>query len=131
MTSGIGLTRILVCCLIVGSLLIVAGCSNKGKYAGKLNVVVSDRLKDKGVSLEDWRYSDSDKSFGIKLRTSQKLPEQTYLTLSGPGIGQIGSPVPVGKRINEGEWIDFGGSMAFGNPFDRLTESGTITIDLR
>ncbi len=109
MSSEIGWTRTLVSCLIMACLLFVVGCSNKGKYAGKLNVVVSDRLKDKGVSLVDWRYSDSEKSFGIKLRASQKVSEQTYLTLSGSGIGQIGSPVPVGKRINEGQWIDFGG----------------------
>ena len=108
-----------------------AGCSNKGKRAGKVDVVVSDRLKEKGVSLVDWRYSESEKSFGVKLKTSKPLDKQTYIVISGPNIGQVGSPIPVGDAINQGEWIDFGGSKAFGNPFDNFPESGTITIDVK
>ncbi len=111
--------------------LVAGGCSNKGSREGKVNVVVSDRLKDKGVSLEDWRYSDSEKTFGVKLKTSKPVDKQTYLIISGPGIGQAGSPIPAGDHINKGEWIDFGGTKALGNPFDNFPQSGTITIDAR
>jgi hypothetical protein len=117
--------------LSVPTLVLVAGgCSNKGKYAGKVNVVVSERLQAQGVSLEDWRYSESDKSFGVKLKTSRPVDKQTYLIVSGPGIGQLKSPIPVGDAINRGEWIDYGGTKAFGNPFDNFPESGTITLDV-
>ena len=59
------------------------------------------------------------------------MDKQTYIVISGPGIGQTGSPIPVGERINRGDWIDFGGSQALGNPFTNFPESGTVTIDLR
>jgi hypothetical protein len=108
-----------------------AGCSNKGKYAGKVNVEVSKRLADLGVSLVDWRFSESEKSFGIKLKTSKPLDKQTYIVIRGDGVGQVSSPIPVGDDINQGKWIDYGGSKAFGNPFDNFPESGTITVDLR
>jgi hypothetical protein len=107
------------------------GCSNKGKYEGKVKVEVSQRLQERGVSLADWRYSETDKSFGIKLKSSKPIDKQTYLVISGPGIGQVSSPLPFGDAINEGKWIDFGGSKAFGNPFDNFPESGTITIDAK
>jgi hypothetical protein len=110
--------------------LFAVGCSNKGKYAGKVNVVLSERLQAKGVSLEDWRYSESEKSFGVKLKTSQPVDKQTYLIISGPGIGKVKSPIPVGDLINRGEWIDYGGTKALGNPFENFPDSGTITIDL-
>jgi hypothetical protein len=111
--------------------LFVVGCSNKGKYAGKVNVEVSKRAAEMGVSVEDWRYSESDKSFGVKLKTSKPLDKQTYIELRGPGIGMVTSPIPVGDTINQGKWIDFGGSLAFGNPFASFPESGTITVDVR
>lgn len=107
------------------------GCSNKGGRAGKVEVVLSERLKQKGVTLEDWRYSDSQKTFGVKLSASSPVEKHTYLTISGPGIGQVGSPIPAGDRINKKEWIDFGGSNALGNPFANFPDSGTITIDAR
>jgi hypothetical protein len=118
-------------CLLLALALFAVGCSNKGKYAGKVNVEVSKQLADKKVSVVDWRYSESEKSFGVKLKTSKPLDKQTYIVVRGPGIGMVGSPIPVGDTINEGKWIDFGGSLAFGNPFDHFPESGTITIDLR
>jgi hypothetical protein len=118
-------------CLALICLVGVGGCSNKGRYAGKVSVVVSDQLQAQGVSLVDWRFSESQKSFGVKLRTNSPMPKQTYVTLSGPGIGRIGSPIPVGERINQGDWIDFGGSNALGNPFANFPDSGTITIDVR
>lgn len=121
--SGVLLTAILV--------LFAGGCSNKGGRAGKVNVVVSERLKQKGVTLEDWRYSDSQKSFGVKLKASSPVEKHTYLIISGPGIGQASSPIPVGESINKKEWIDFGGTKALGNPFANFPESGTITIDAR
>jgi len=112
-------------------LVFATGCSNKGKYAGKVTVEVSKRLQEKGVSLADWRYSESDKSFGIKLTTSRPVDKHTYLIISGPNIGQVTSPIPAGDKINEGAWIDYGGSVAFGNPFANFPESGTITIDVK
>jgi hypothetical protein len=120
-----------VIALLLIGLLCAAGCSNKSGREGKVEVVVSERLKQKGVTLEDWRYSDSDKTFGIKLKTSQPVSKHTYPIISGPGLGQIGSPIPAGDKINRGEWIDFGGSVAFGNPFANFPDSGTITIDAR
>ena len=107
------------------------GCSSKGKYAGKLNVVVGDRLKQMGVSVDEWRYSDSEKAFGVKLKTSRPLDKQTYITINISGRGMAGSPIPVGEKVNKNEWMDFGGSVAFGNPFADLPENGTITIDVR
>src|SRR5262245_59839837 len=119
MGTGIGMVLFLA---------LLAGCSNKGGREGKVNVVVSKRLEEQGVSVVDWRYSSSDKSFGVKLKASKELSKHTYLTVSGPGIGNAGSPIPMGEKINKGEWIDFGGSKALGNPFDSFPESGTITI---
>jgi hypothetical protein len=107
------------------------GCSNKGKYAGKVEVVVGKNLQAKGVSLVDWRYSESQKSFGIKLKAAQPVEKHTYLEITGPGIGRAGSPIPMGESINKGEWIDFGGTKALGNPFEHFPDSGTITIDTR
>jgi hypothetical protein len=117
--------------LLFVAALCAVGCSNKGKYAGKVNVEVSKVLQERGVSLEDWRYSESDKSFGIKLKTGKPVDKHTYLVISGPGIGQVSSPIPCGDDINQGKWIDFGGTKAFGNPFDSFPESGTITIDAK
>jgi hypothetical protein len=121
--AGVVLATVLIPC--------AGGCSNKGARAGKVQVVLSERLKQKGVSLEDWRYSESEKSFGVKLKASSPVDKQTYLTISGPGIGQVSSPIPVGDSINKEEWIDFGGTKALGNPFDNFPESGTITIDVK
>jgi hypothetical protein len=111
--------------------LFAGGCSNKGGRAGKVEVVLSERLKQKGVSLEDWRYSESEKSFGVKLKASSPVDKHTYLIISGPGIGQVSSPTPAGDRINKKEWIDFGGTKALGNPFENFPQSGTITLDAR
>lgn len=116
---------------VVALVLFVAGCSNKGGRAGKVEVVLSEKLKAKGVALVDWRYSPSEKSFGVKLKASEPVEKQTYIVINGPGLSRIGSPVPVGERINKGDWIDFGGSKALGNPFENFPESGTITIDVR
>lgn len=105
------------------------GCSNKGKYADKVNVVVSDQLKEQGVFLVDWRFSDSQDTFGIKLKTNEPVKKQTYLSIKGPEIGELRSMGPVGNSINKGEWIDYGGSEAFGNAFENFPANGTITID--
>jgi hypothetical protein len=117
--------------VLVAMVFILGGCSNKGGREGKVQVVLSERLKEKGVVLEDWRYSPSEKSFGIKLKTTKPVDKHIYIMISGPGIGQVKSPVPAGDAINQGEWIDFAGSKAFGNPFDNFPDSGTITIDAR
>lgn len=117
--------------LVAVLILFVSGCSNKGGRAGKVEVVLSERLKQKGVSLEDWRYSESEKSFGVKLKASSPVDKHTYLIISGPGIGQVSSPIPAGDSINKKEWIDFGGTKALGNPFANFPQSGTITIDAR
>ena len=122
-SAGVVLTAFLI--------LVAGGCSNKGGRAGKVEVVLSERLKQKGISLEDWRYSESEKSFGVKLKASNPVEKHTYLQISGPGIGQVGSPIPAGDHINKKEWIDYGGSKALGNPFANFPRSGTITIDER
>ena len=120
-----------VVALVAVLILFAGGCSNKGGRAGKVEVVLSERLKQKGVTLEDWRYSESQKSFGIKLKASSPVDKHNYLTISGPGIGQASSPIPAGDSINKKEWIDFGGTKALGNPFENFPQSGTITIDAR
>jgi hypothetical protein len=94
-----------------------AGCSNKGGYAGKVTVVVGDRLKAKGVELVDWRYSASAKSFGFKLRAQQPVEDHLKITTRISGRGAVSPVGSVGRRINNGEWIDVGGRLMgqFGN----------------
>lgn len=125
------MTRVVASVAAAALVLFAAGCSNKGGRAGKVEVVLSERLKEKGVTLVDWRFSNSEKSFGVKLKASQPVEKQTYLEINGPGLNRVRSLTPSGERINKGEWIDFGGSKALGNPFENFPESGTITIDAR
>lgn len=126
--TGIGLLAAAI--LLLGA----AGCSNKGKYAGKVTVVVSDRLKAKGVELVDWRHSASEKSFGFKLKARQPVEDNLKITIRVSGRGAISPVFSVGKKINNSEWIDVGGRLMgeFGDnyPFQDLPEGGTITIDL-
>jgi hypothetical protein len=108
--------------------LFAAGCSNKGKYEGKVDVVVSDELKAMGVSLVDWRYTEPEKAFGIRLKSSKPVDRRLHIAITGPRIGELISPGPVGDDINKAEWMDFGGTIGLGNPFANFPESGTITI---
>lgn len=114
-------------------LLIVSGfaCSNKGDREGKVNVVIGKNLQAIGVSLVDWRYSASNQTFGIKLKSSTPVPKHTYLILSGPGLSNVQSLMSSGDSINKEEWIDFGGSKALGNPIANFPSEGTITVDTR
>ena len=63
--------------------------------------------------------------------TSNPVPKQTYLTINGPGLSNVQSLAPSGDKINAGEWIDYGGSKALGNPIANFPDEGTITIDTR
>jgi hypothetical protein len=94
--------------------LFATGCSNKGGRAGKVEVVLSERLKQQGVSLEDWRYSESAKSFGVKLKASQPVEKHTYLVISGPDIGRVGSPIPAGTASTSKSGSISGGARPWG-----------------
>jgi len=128
LSNGIGMLA------AVMFLLGTVGCSNKGKYAGKVTVVVGEPLKAKGVELVDWRHSASEKSFGVKLKARQPVEDNLKITIRVSGRGPISPAGSVGKQINNGEWIDVGGRLMgqFGDnyPFQDLPEGGTITIDL-
>lgn len=111
--------------------LALVGCSNKGGREAKVTVVIGPHLQALGVTLVDWRYSKSEQTFGLKLKTSNPVPKQTYLTINGPGLSNVQSLAPSGDKINAGEWIDYGGSKALGNPIANFPDEGTITIDTR
>ncbi|QEL18916.1 hypothetical protein [Limnoglobus roseus] len=107
------------------------GCSNKGDREGKVTVVVGKNLQALDVTLVDWRYSASEQTFGVKLKTAKPVPKHTYLILSGPGLSNVQSLLPSGEAINEGRWVDYGGSKALGNPIANFPTEGEITIDTR
>jgi hypothetical protein len=107
------------------------GCSNsKGKYAGKLKVEASPQIQQLGVTVADWRYSDSNKTFGVQVAASKDFGPPNYIDVHVSGHGTFSSPVPVKLKAGEKTWIDFGGSVAFGNPSDDLSDNTTITLDL-
>lgn len=125
------LSRLLRLSLAAVLMLVAVGCSNKGGREGKVTVVVGKNLEALGVTLVDWRYSPSGQTFGIKLKASNPVPKQTYVTLNGPGLSNVQSLSPSGDNINAEKWMDFGGSKVLGNPIANFPEEGTITIDTR
>lgn len=113
------------------STLSLLGCANsKGKYAGKLKVDASPQLQQLGVTVTDWRYSDSNKTFGVQLSASKDFGPPNNIDLRVQGRGTYSSPVPVKLKAGEKTWLDFGGSVAFGNPFDDLSDNTVITLEL-
>jgi hypothetical protein len=109
----------------------VLGCSNsKGKYAGKLKVEASPQLQQLGVTVADWRYSNVDKTFGVQVSASKDFGPPNNLDLNVQGQGRYSSPVPVKLKTGEKTWLDFGSSVAFGNPFENIADNTTITLEL-
>jgi hypothetical protein len=107
------------------------GCSNsKGKYAGKLKVEASPQLQQLGVTVTDWRYSNSDKTFGVQISASKDFGPPNNVDVNVQGQGRYSSPVPVKLKAGEKTWIDFGGSVAFGSPFESMADNTTITLEL-
>src|SRR5260370_13181065 len=108
--------------LVLISTLGMSGCANsKGKYAGKLKVEASPQLQQLGVTVTDWRYSDSNKTFGIQLSASKDFGPPNSIDLRVQGRGTYSSPVPVKLKAGEKTWHDFARSRAFGNPLDHLS----------
>lgn len=104
------------------------GCSNKSGLEGKVQVVLSERLKERGVTLIDWRFYKANKTFGVRLQANPPIEGKLHLVLSGPGLGNLRTG-NMAKDINAGNWVDFGGTVAFGNPLDNFPEEGTVTVD--
>jgi hypothetical protein len=116
---------------LIAALVLETGCGNsKGKYAGKLKVEASPQLQQLGVAVTDWRYSDSDKTFGVQVSASKDFGPPNYIDLRVVGQGTYSSPVPVKLKAGEKTWLDFGGSVAFGNPFENIADNTTITLEL-
>lgn len=112
-------------------LLFAVGCSNKSGREGKVTVNLGRNLQALDITLVDWRYSDSNQTFGVKLKAARPVPKHTYLIISGPGLQNVQSLMSSGDEINAGAWIDFGGSSALGNPMANFPTEGTITVDTR
>jgi hypothetical protein len=118
--------------LALVSILGLVGCSNsKGKYAGKLKVEASPELEKKGVTLSDWRYSNSDKTFGVQLSASKDFGPPDKIDLRVEGHGTYSSPIAVKLKAGEKTWVDFSGSVAFGDPFENLPDDTKVILELR
>ena len=92
--------------LLVASLVLVLaalpGCSSsKGKYAGKLKVEASPKLQELGVTVKEWRFSESDKTFGVQLSATKDFGPPNKIELSIEGKGRFSSPVPVKLKAGE------------------------------